>query len=157
MTEAEWLARADPQKVLGALKEQISDRKRRLLAVAFCRQAWGLLTHRQLRRAVEVAERFADGEATAEELGRAHDEALQVSVMLVWAECSLGALSAGERPFPDAPGIAWGLVRSRGPETSPGRSRSGRPPPTRPWASWPTWSATWQATPSAACRSSPAG
>jgi hypothetical protein len=43
VTEAEWLACADPREMLGLLKGRASDRKTRLLAVAFCRQAWGLL------------------------------------------------------------------------------------------------------------------
>src|SRR4051812_14794857 len=74
MTEAEWLNCTDPEAMLSFLRDsgKLSDRKARLFAVACCRH---LL--RQVRvnardeRAVEVAERYADGRADAGELHRA--------------------------------------------------------------------------------------
>jgi hypothetical protein len=69
MTEAEWLTSADPEAMLLFLSErQASDRKVRLFGCACVRRVWGDLADDKLRRAVEVAERFADGGATAKQL-----------------------------------------------------------------------------------------
>ncbi len=86
MTSAEWSESVDPEPMLSTALPAASDRKRRLFAVACCRQAADFLLglyggtgmDRRIddyRRAVDTAERFADGEATPEELSGAREGA----------------------------------------------------------------------------------
>src|SRR5262245_32917184 len=93
MTESEWLASEGPAAMLSSLLAEerdgghmglydvprqvplISARKLRLFSVACCRAMWPLLTDERSRKAVEMAERYADGEATEDELQRVDREA----------------------------------------------------------------------------------
>jgi hypothetical protein len=77
MTEAEWFGCNDPLPMLEVLRAAASDRKLRLFACACCRRVWHVVQYHASRRAVDVAERWADGAATAAELAAALQEATE--------------------------------------------------------------------------------
>jgi hypothetical protein len=68
MTEAEWLEGGDVRTMLEFLWLKAMDRKFRLVACAWCRAIWPLLADERSRTAVEVAEQFADGRASEDDL-----------------------------------------------------------------------------------------
>ena len=74
MTEIEWLACDDPHQLLDEHPHPLSDRKLRLLGCACARRLWGFLKPVD-RTAVEVTERYVDGNATGWKLARAHRDA----------------------------------------------------------------------------------
>lgn len=77
MTEAEWLASDSPKLMFQHLHGRVSERKLLLFGVACCRRLWDHTWHERSRRAIELVERYADGEATAAEVGRIAEEAEQ--------------------------------------------------------------------------------
>src|SRR4051794_34987247 len=82
MTEAEWMACDDPKRMLAFLHKRGGERKRRHFAAACGRRGWHLLQDERSRRALEIAELYADGLASAEELSEAEgvaDEAHQAA------------------------------------------------------------------------------
>src|SRR5688500_1818402 len=85
MTESDWRTSTDPTPMLAYLKEHASERKMRLLACACCRRIWEHLPDPRSRRAVEVAERFADDRATPRDLGHARNAALVAGTGPAWA------------------------------------------------------------------------
>ena len=75
MTEAEWLACPDPQRMLEFLRGKASERKLRLFACGCCyrlHDLWGMMGG--CLEAVEFANRYADGGATREDLKLAQDD-----------------------------------------------------------------------------------
>jgi len=69
MTEAEWLACEDPQKLLNFLPRNASERKVPLFSVACCRRIW-LSLDPECQTAVDSAERYIDGLASVGEVAR---------------------------------------------------------------------------------------
>ena len=77
MTEEQWVSCTDPTPMLEFLGDATWDRKRRLFTVACCRRIWYLIPQECDRRkqnleryykALEVAERYADGLETKGEV-----------------------------------------------------------------------------------------
>jgi hypothetical protein len=102
MTEREWLEGTDPGPMLEYLCRQLrmtrvksGRRKLRLFACGCCRES---LEDRRLQAALEVSERFGDGEATRKELAQAQSAAEKVVESLYRA--------AAERDVP-AHRTAW--------------------------------------------------
>ncbi len=79
MNEDEWRYCLEPTKMLDLLKERISSRKFRLIACACVRWMEPLLFDPRSRRAIEVALRHADGQASDEEMLEAELAAFEVS------------------------------------------------------------------------------
>lgn len=91
MTEQQWLASDDPMRMLyllfgqechddgpitplrvkGIVLRRMSPRKLKLFSCACCRLVWALLVDDRSRKAVAVAEQFADSKASEEELREA--------------------------------------------------------------------------------------
>lgn len=63
MTEAEWLAAADPIPMLRFLERRTGDRKLWLFSIACHRRVWPALNAR-VRQAIETSERYVEGRAT---------------------------------------------------------------------------------------------
>jgi hypothetical protein len=65
-SEEKWQNASDPFLLLEYLRHQLSDRKMYLFACARVRMHWDRLTDQRSKQAIEVAEAFADGNATEE-------------------------------------------------------------------------------------------
>jgi hypothetical protein len=61
MTEDEWLNCRDPERMLEYLRDKAGNRSLRRFATACCRRIWHLFAHEESRRAVEIAEKYAEG------------------------------------------------------------------------------------------------
>ena len=75
MSESKWLAATKPEAMIKLVRRRASDRKLRLAACACCRQIVYLCID-EGRKAVEVAESYADGRAGGGELSAARESLL---------------------------------------------------------------------------------
>ena len=75
MTEAEWLADSDPQRLLLFLRDATGDRKQRLLACSFCRDMGDSIDDARYWRVVSSGERWADEGAEPTECGEVYQAA----------------------------------------------------------------------------------
>ncbi len=82
LTEEQWLSAEEPEALLSHLEQhrvitRVPGGRRRLalFTCACCRLVWGLIEDEASRRAVEVSERAAEGEASRQELAAAGQEA----------------------------------------------------------------------------------
>ncbi len=116
MMEQEWLAWwAAPTRMLEHLRGKASDRKLRLFAVACCRGHRGRLHDERSRRAVLVAERFADRTASLAELKAARVEAWEAARELrtpeTWAAAEAADLDARFAAHTAAGQTGWARQR----------------------------------------------
>jgi hypothetical protein len=80
MTEADWLQCSKLYQMIEFLRDTQEDRKLRLFTVACCRSVWHAMNNPAFRRAVEVAEAFADHHASTEQLAAAYQEVISIPV-----------------------------------------------------------------------------
>lgn len=75
MTERDWLKCDDPATLLDFLGANLSERKLRLYVCACCRRLGTHLRDERSQRAVDVAERYAEGACSGEDLASARTDA----------------------------------------------------------------------------------
>jgi hypothetical protein len=91
---------------------RVSDRKLRLFACGCCRRIWHLIRDERCHAAVEIAEQFADGQATEEQLREASkvaEAAALTAYHAVHDPIEAKAEASGMPPEAWVPG-AWGLA-----------------------------------------------
>lgn len=101
MTEDEWFSCSDPTLMLAFLHGRASDRQLRLFACAACHGVGRFVPVGACRQAVEVSHRFADGDATPDELAGARAAAIAATDghpsphrEAMWAACETAHPSA---------------------------------------------------------------
>jgi hypothetical protein len=119
MTDAEWATCTDPTPMLGFLRQsgKLSKRKWRLFGVACCHRIRHLLADERSRRALGVAERYADGDATDDELDASFEAAFDAGAELAEEKGRDPAafVAAGRDPLRAA---AWGASSAAHPDES---------------------------------------
>lgn len=91
ITASDWSVCEDPTSLLHFLSDKGTEREWRLFAVACCKRIDRFITDDRSRRAVEVAELYAEGTATNDELEKARTAAQEAQVEAKHAEYSAEA------------------------------------------------------------------
>jgi hypothetical protein len=94
VTEQEWLLCKELVPILEFLRERASERKLRLFACACCHRVRHLLSDKRSRRALSIAERYADGEVSEEKVGYAWGDARRAAQLMDRQERETGEASA---------------------------------------------------------------
>jgi hypothetical protein len=134
MTEAEWLAATDPVPMLRFFEGKGSERQLRLFAVACCQHVWPLLDHPPCLPAVDVAARYADGEAARDELAAARrtvDEAFSIKDSYLQSKIALAVCGEPLWVIPAISGIEQLLTRQYAAHRKSQRAKMGPVPTPR--------------------------
>jgi hypothetical protein len=99
MTEHEWLHGNCLRDMLDFVEERATPRELRLFACACCRRIWHLFSKDRGRRAVQVAEGFANGEASGRELAAAHRAAAPQAVPFMAGDPAAFAASSPDARY----------------------------------------------------------
>jgi hypothetical protein len=87
MTEVEWLACDDPQRMLEAVGDRVTERKRRLVLIACCRRLLSLFRQEVTLRAVGLGELLAEGGVPLKQARHARREVFSLlGVLDGWRE-----------------------------------------------------------------------
>jgi hypothetical protein len=145
MTEAEWLACDDPGPMLESLGHKADPRKLRLFAAACARRLSGLLDDERSRRALDVAERYADrrkkGPPSRNELRQAEQDAWAVAHALNGGRDS-ARYNAAQAATEAASSTASGAARRTAEHAAHAVFGAPGPPGARSAGHWPPTSRT---------------
>ncbi len=116
MTAAEWLACDDPAAMVESARVRASDRKLYLFAVACCTRVWHRLADERSRHIVGVAEAFAEGVASRDDMDdateRAVDAEYDAEIESVAAAAAGAAMTLGKAWYWDvSQSVVWSLAR----------------------------------------------
>jgi hypothetical protein len=99
MTEEEWLNSAAPDAMMAFLRGRAGERKLRLVGCAWCRHIWYLLADQRSKTSVEVAEQYADGQASEGDLVSAAAVSWSVSERYMLGRKAAAAEAAAEAAY----------------------------------------------------------